>query len=68
MSIAACRNLSTGLVSGVTTTWGLWNSATSSFYDVYSLNTVGNMSGLQEFDDNKVITEAGLEPLTAEQD
>ena len=50
-SISACRNLSTQLISGVVTTWGTWDSNTSTWNDIKRMNIIGSLSGLQKFDD-----------------
>ena len=50
--ISACTSLTTRVITGVTTVWGEWDSATSAWTNLQALDTIGNMSGLQEFDDN----------------
>lgn len=50
-AISACTELSTGLISGITTTWGIWDSATSAWTNVKRMNKIGKMSGVQEFND-----------------
>lgn len=51
VAIAACTDLKTQLISGVVTTWGVWDADNNQWSDVKAMNTIGKMSGLQEFDD-----------------
>lgn len=50
-AIAACTDMNTRLISGITSTWGVWDSVNNQWSDVKAMNTIGYMSGLQEFDD-----------------
>ena len=68
--ISACTSLDTRLITGIVTVWGTWNSGTASWDNLQTMNVVGNMSGLQEFDDNAAIR-SFADPsftLTREQD
>jgi len=53
--------MKTRLISGVTTTWGLWDSSGDGRWTgVKSMNTVGYMSGLQEFNDFGAAAAVGI--------
>ena len=57
--------MNTRLISGITSTWGVWDSDNNQWSDVKAMNTIGNMSGLQEFDDNGAASNAGVSLSTA---
>jgi len=59
-AIAACTDMNTRLISGVTTTWGVWDGVANQWSDVKAMNTIGNMSGLQEYDDSAAASTAGV--------
>jgi len=50
----------TRLISGITTTWGVWDSNNNRFTGVKAMNTVGYMSGLQEFNDVGAASAVGI--------
>ena len=52
--------MSTFLITGITTTWGTWDSSTSAWTGVKRLNKVGKMSGLGEFNDNSALSSLGV--------
>lgn len=68
--ISACTSLTSRLITGLTTVWGEWNSSSGSWDNLQSLYTIGNMSGLQEFDDNAAMRtfKGNSFTLTPEQD
>ena len=55
-AISACTELSTGLISGITTTWGIWDSTNSVWTNVKRMNKIGKMSGVQEFNDKQYMS------------
>jgi hypothetical protein len=57
--------MKTRLISGITTTWGTWDSVNNQWSGVQKMNTIGNMSGLQDFDDEAAASEAGVSLSTA---
>lgn len=57
-AIAACTDMKTRLISGVTTTWGIWSG--NQWTGVKAMNTIGYMSGLQEFDDFTAASSVGI--------
>ena len=59
-AISACTDMSTFLITGITTTWGSWDSSTSTWTNVKRLNRLGKMSGLGEFDDNAALSSLGV--------
>ena len=63
-TIAACTSLKTNLITGIVTTWGVWDQEKSEWNDVMRMNVIGNMSGLQAFDDNAPLSKK----LNQEQD
>ena len=50
--------MKTRLISGVTTTWGQWENG--QWTGVKAMNTIGYMSGLQEFNDIAAANEVGI--------
>ena len=48
------------MISGVTTTWGIWDSVNNRWTGVKAMNTVGYMSGLQEFNDTGAAASVGI--------
>ena len=60
VAIAACSDMNTKLISGITTTWGVWDSELNQWSNVKAMNTIGFMSGLQEFDDISAASAAGV--------
>ncbi len=69
-AISACTSLETRLITGLVTVWGTWDSASGAWTNLQSMNVIGNMSGLQEFDDNAAIRsfKGGSFSLTTAQD
>ena len=61
-------DMSTKLLTGVTTTWGLWDTNTNAWTNVKRMNIVGRMSGLQSFDDQAPLTTANLGTLSSAAD
>ena len=60
--------MSTKLLSGVTTTWGIWDANSSSWTDVKRMNIIGKLSGLQTYDDQAPLTAANLGTLSSAAD
>lgn len=48
--------------------WGIWDDANGYWTEERRLNSIGRMSGLLEFDDEKALGEAGLEAMKDGQD
>ena len=61
-------DMSTKLLTGVTTTWGIWDTNTNAWTNVKRMNIVGRMSGLQSFDDQAPLTTANLGTLSSAAD
>ena len=55
VQVTACVNQSTGLLSGVTTSWAKWSGGVQT--DVKRLNIIGQMSGLYHFNDSVSVSE-----------
>jgi len=51
------------LIQGIATIWGHWDDKTRTWSNEKRLNTIGRMSGLVEFDNNKALSAAGLPAL-----
>ena len=58
-------DMSTKLLSGITTTWGTWDTNTNAWTDVKRMNIIGKLSGLQSFDDQAPLTAASLGTLAS---
>ena len=58
IGITGCKDTVTNKITGLTTRWGKWNSGVVS--DEVRLNIVGRLSGLYEFDDDSVLSAAGV--------
>lgn len=65
-AISACTDMDTSLITGVVSTWGTWDYPTGKYLEVKRMNRVGNMAGIAEFDDNKVLKAARLPELNTE--
>ena len=61
-------SMSTKLLTGVTTTWGIWDTNTNAWTNVKRMNIVGRMSGLQSYDDQAPLTTANLGTLSSAAD
>ena len=61
-------SMSTKLLTGVATTWGIWDTNTNAWTNVKRMNIVGRMSGLQSFDDQAPLTTANLGTLSSAAD
>ena len=61
-------DMSTKLLTGVTTTWGIWDTNTNAWTNVKRMNIIGRMSGLQSFDDQAPLTTANLGTLSSAAD
>ena len=61
-------DMSTKLLTGITTTWGIWDTNTNAWTNVKRMNIVGRMSGLQSFDDQAPLTTANLGTLSSAAD
>ena len=59
-AVSACTDMQTRLISGVTTTWGIWDSVNNRWTGVKAMNTAGYMSGLQEFNDVGAAAAVGI--------
>ena len=57
--------MSTKLISGITTTWGEWDTNTNAWTNVKRMNIIGKLSGLQSFDDQAPLTAASLGTLAS---
>ena len=57
--------MSTKLLTGVTTTWGTWDSNSNAWTNVKRMNIIGRMSGLQSYDDQAPLTTANLGTLSS---
>ena len=58
-------DMSTKLLSGITTTWGIWDSNSNAWTNVKRLNIIGRLSGLQTFDDQAPLTAGNLGTLAS---
>ena len=52
--------MKTKLISGITTTWGIWDNINIRWTGVKAMNTIGYMSGLQEFNDQGAAASVGI--------
>ena len=60
--------MSTKLLTGITTTWGIWDTNTNAWTNVKRMNIIGRMSGLQSYDDQAPLTTANLGTLSSAAD
>ena len=61
-------DMSTKLLTGITTTWGIWDTNTNAWTNVKRMNIIGRMSGLQSYDDQAPLTTANLGTLSSAAD
>ena len=65
VSISACTDMKTRLISGVTTTYAIWEGAEQN--TLLRMNLLGRVSEYYQYDDNAVLKAAGLQELNDDQ-